>query len=234
MSKLLELIDTVRSIPSKERHADNVGALSKLCEAVERGTAELANCHATARNAAAVMARDEFSGVGTATAKVARSARLLRRDLEVKPAESWSKRGDDLMMTITEQLAGAKKLLRDRWRAFVDATKRDYGALARAGREAKLPGAVGLENTLQKFEAAASNAPSTAAAAERVKQDLELIRKAIRELGLTGEVGSFMVAAAEAGANPQDLYKPEIRDFLDARPDIWRLLSVQLRGGAAR
>ncbi|MHC2088759.1 hypothetical protein [Methylobacterium sp. CM6244] len=228
MSKLLDLVAKLESIPTKERHADVVGGLTKLCEAVERGAADATDLLSAARNATAVTGRDEYAAVGIAAQRVVGPARRMRRNVERKPEEAWSKRGDDLMITIGDGVRAARKALRDRWQAFVDTTKRDYGVLAGVGHEARLAGAAGLSSALQAFDTAATSPPTTAAAAQKVRERLEALRTAVRDLGLEGEAGRFMVAAAEGRADPRDLYKPAVIAFLDSHPGVWDLLRVKL------
>jgi hypothetical protein len=138
------------------------------------------------------------------------------------------------MITINERVGVARKALRERWRAFVEVTKRDYGVLERAGREAQLGGAAGLESALLAFDSVANIPPPTTGAAQKVREHLEALRIAVRDLGLAGEVGDFMVAAAEGRADPRDLYKPSVKEFLDGRPEVWRLLTVKLQARSSR
>ncbi|MGU3656006.1 hypothetical protein [Methylobacterium fujisawaense] len=228
MSRLLELVGQLKGIPAKEMHADKVGGLTRLCEAVEKGAAELATQAATARYATAVVGREDFGAVAAAAAKVTPPTARLRKALGRSPGEVTPARADELMVRIGDQVSAGRKALRDRWKAFADATSRDYGALAKAGRDARLRGAEGLEEALRAFGTAAANAPANAAAARRVRERRDALRTSVRDLGLEDEVGAFMVAAAEGRADPRDLYNPAVKGFLDARPEVWRLLRVTL------
>jgi len=228
MSKLLKLVEHLESIPQKERHANIVGALVILCRSVEEGTASLKDIASAARNASTIIGRDELAAVKSAIGKTVRPARKLRKAIERRPEEALSPRADEVMTIVNEQVRSSKKALNDKWRVFVDGTKRDYGALASVGREARLTGAANLAFALQAFETATNALPTTAVSAQKVRDRLDGLKGAVRDLGLEGDVGVFMVAAAEGRADPQDLFKPSVKAFLDSRPEVWRLLKIKL------
>jgi hypothetical protein len=228
MSRVKALAADLRALPEKERRKNLVGLLGRMQQNVEEAAATLADATVTAAHAAEFIEPAVASTVRDHAVKAARQAVQLQRLLTDYDNVAMNGPVDDAVSKIAEWAKASRKAVRDRWRAWIEERAQGYDALAGAAEQARLPGRGEMRQSVERFKSAGSQPPATATAALKVRADQDALKTAIEQLGIQGVVGEFLVAASQGRGDPKHLLRQEVAAFLDANPDLWRLLQVKL------
>lgn len=228
MSSIKVLAADLRALPEKVRRQNLVGLLGRMQQHVDEAAATLADATVSAAHAAEFIGPAITSAVQDSTARAARQAAQLRRLLGSFDNIAMNGPADAAVTAIANLAKASRKDVRDRWRAWIEERAQGYDALAGAAEQAQLPGRGEMRKAVERFKLAVSQPPATATAALKVRADQDALKAAIEQLGIQGVVGEFLVAASQGRGDPKHLVRQEVAAFLDANPDLWRLLRVTL------
>jgi hypothetical protein len=226
MTKLQELRTNILAIPDKRMRSDFVGTLRQYCEKARTSRTALENAIRGQNQIAYVFEADLSDSISKASKAISTAKNLASR--VSKDPKIIQGRGTDTSIANISSLAdSALSDLKSQWRKLLLGRIRTFRSLVEAAEEAKLQGGLRLRNLLDSMEERANNPPFSHEQAEATKQQLDDLVRSISAIGLEGEVGAFLISAANGSANPQALYNPEVKEFID-RHDLWRMLRVKL------
>ena len=227
MNRLQDLRCNILAIPDKRKRSDFVGRLRQYSKMVQNARIDLEKTICGQKHIAHVFFDADLSGSSNRTLKAISTARNLANKV-TKDLEAITRRStENSVANIISLAESSLNELKIQWKKLVLGRSRTYQNLVEAAKEANLEGSMRLKNMLSSIEEKAANLPLTLDQAERIKQQLSDLVKSISELGLEGEVGDFLIRAAEGSADPKELYKPAVKEFIE-RHDLWRLLRVRL------
>jgi hypothetical protein len=115
----------------------------------------------------------------------------------------------------------------DEWGGLIRQFLENYQTLVNTSVTLRLPGSKGLRDSVARLANAINEPPKDDDTANTVKNEIEGLTRSVQSLGLRGSAGVFLSAAANGAGNPRDLYRSEVRDFID-KNDLWPLLKVKL------
>jgi hypothetical protein len=227
MSRIQDLIHRLEVIPEKEKKANHLGQMITIRDKLR----ESASNADTLRRAASALSGVEGAAfvdrASEALAAASTSAEKLKTRIAAG-ADFDRGKADGVLTHINEKLEGGTSAVTKGWRLLIDEKSRRYAPLAAAAMRASMPGAAGLQTAIVELEAWRDAPPQTAQAADEFNANASALPIAIANLGLEGPAGVFMVQASKGQAKAKDLLSQEVRDFLDANPAIWSMLTVGL------
>jgi hypothetical protein len=227
MTRLQGLRANILAIPDKRMRSDFVGTLRQYCEKVQKSRAMLENAVHGQKQAVYVFHDADVSESNTKASKAISAAKNLAEKIGKDFTLVQGKGTDKSVVTISDLAEASLNELKSQWRKLVLGRTRTFQTLVQAAKEANLEGSEMLRILLSSIEGKATIPPTTFEQAEEIKRQLDDLSKSISDIGLEGEVGAFLISAAKGTADPQALYKPAVKEFIE-RHDLWRLLRVSL------
>lgn len=129
--------------------------------------------------------------------------------------------------SLREYADAAQKTLRNQWQSLVNHEIEKYGRLAAAAKHLGSARADALQRAIGLLRGFLTQPPQTADAAGLAKAALDTLIQTVRELGLEGAAGAFLIAAGGSGASLRDFEKEGVRDFIE-KWKLWKLFNVKL------
>lgn len=227
MINLQKLKKKILDIPEKRKRSDFVGTLRQYQEKVQKSRVKLERAINGQRMATFVFHEADLAeSIGKAL-KASATAKKLAEKIRNDSEHVQGKGADKSVTLIWEYAETSLNELKSQWKKLVRGKTRTFQALVEAAKEANLEGNQRLRMLLSFIEEKATTPPTTEGQAEAIKRQIEELSQSISEIGLEGEVGDFLIRATDGIANPQSLFKPEVKDFIE-RHGLWNLLKVRL------
>lgn len=227
MPNLVSLKDKIMSIPSKRKRSDLVGKLRQYSEKMKKADNFLEKAVNGRKQSLYVFPESDFSESAGKVAKASRIAGNILTKLSSDTNVIEKTRTDTFLANIFDLADSSYALLKRQWKDLIQGQVVTFESLVTAAKEAKLEGSIRLESLLLSTKDRAQNPPATLEEAKKIKQELDALVKAVSDLGLEGEGGKFLVNAAAGKGDPQALYIPEVKQFIE-RFKLWHLLQVKI------
>jgi len=227
MSNLLSLKDKILSITGKRQRSDLVGKLRQYSEKMKKANNLLEKEVNGRKQSLYVSPESDFSESAGKVAKASRIAGNISTKLSSDPNVIEKKTTDTSLVNISDLADSSHTILKNQWKNLIQGQVATFESLVTAAKEAKLEGSIRLESLLLSIKGRAQNPPATREEAEKIRQELDALIKTVSELGLEGEVAKFLVNAAAGKGDPQALYIPEVKQFIE-RFNLWHLLQVKI------
>lgn len=219
------IAEALKALPAKTRNKNLVGNLDRFAKIAEQARDTL-----TLSLQGAVRVKLIFADAATdkvivkldsAQKKAKACVRELTQSLDAVVKPSFETR----LIEIKDHAAGSTRPLLEMWHKCIDEAMRPYQKLAQVVQVRQLEGADALASAVARIQEARTQTPTTNQDAIALKALIDGLPSVVRSLGLTGRVGTFLVAVAEGTGSPRDLERTEIREFLD-RYGLWDTLRV--------
>ena len=215
----------LESLPEKEQRKELVGDLRKFTRSAEQACASLGEAFAIASLVQDVFPDTEFRQLHEKAADAARTARACHKklgaDIHVVSKDSFDKQ----IVAIKEYSTAGSNSVPGIWQKRLTAHLDAYQRIAEAAQVARVPGSEPLEAMLKELHARQLVPPRNTADASELTRKVGGLAQTIQELGLTGKIRDFLIAASNAQARAQDLEEPDIREWL-TRYQLWDILRV--------
>jgi hypothetical protein len=224
MNRLQQLQQKLEAIPSKRKQSTLVSALARYSSRVGAAAATLAQS-----TESEIHVRTVFPDLVTGSAeenrgKAKRVAVRLEKRLSSNIHAVEDSRTDSEVSDLTSYASKAEESVRTRWKGALTTKLQGYEALVTAASQAGLSGDRTAMMALTYLKAQ-TDPPATIAAVESIRASLEKLTESVADLGLEGEAGKFLVAAAGGRGDPRALQKPEVQRFIEQH-NLWHLLVV--------
>lgn len=227
MNDLQRLKVDILSIPDKRKRSDFVGTLRQYSEKVQKARANLENVVQGQKHVEHVFPENGLSDCVSKASKAISTAKNLITKLTRNPNVIQAKATDTAIANIGSLADSSINDLRTQWKKLLIGKLRTFLSIVEAAEEAKLQGSSKLRNLLDSLKERANTPPFSCEQAEEVKRQLEDLVNSISDIGLEGEVGDFLINAANGSADPRTLFDPVVKDFVE-RHNLWHLLRVRL------
>jgi hypothetical protein len=225
------IAEALIGLPAKTRNKNLVGNLRRFSEIAEQSRDTLALSIRGAARVKLVFPDAQLASLVDKLLNAQKKARTCVRDvsqtIEAVAKPSFEAR----LIEIKDHGAGSVRPVLDTWQRRLDDAIRPYEKVARIVEERRLEGSEAFMTVLINIRAARTQTPPTDADALAIKRLIDGLPGVVRSLGLTGRVGTFLVAVAEGTGPARELDVAEIREFLD-RYELWDALRVGF--GASR
>jgi hypothetical protein len=225
MSRLSDLTAKVASIPAKITESTIVGQLKHYSEKTAEAADKLDRATRGRSFAVLVFPHGDFSNISEKTAKATQAARVIKEN-----AFNLSTIGklDSHFAQLTDCASSAESTLKNQWKTMVKSRSDDYTKLVDVIVRIQLAPGPALRIALGRFSSLAEKPPLSLEAARSAKGALDAVVDKIREIGLAGEAGTFLIDVVAGRGDLKAIGKPDVRSFLD-RYDLWTILKVALR-----
>jgi hypothetical protein len=227
MNRLKRLHQKLKAIPSKRKRSTLVIALAQHASRAARASAALSQSAESETHV-----RTLFPDLGAGSAeenrtKARRVALRLRKRLVADIHAVENTKTDSDVADLGEYASKAEESVRNRWRSALAAKLQGYEALVKAASDFGLSKDRTPVITLAHLQGQ-TEPPATREAAIAIQDSMKRLTRSVAELGLEGEAGAFLVAAANGRGDPRALQNPVVRDFIEQR-DLWHLLVVKFQ-----
>ena len=227
LNRIQELKARIESIPEKRNKKKLVATLAEYCKKTSSAAEVISQSIERRGYARHVFMDEDFNKVMARARTASTDAKHVRGKLQENLHAVQEKKIDDRIADIVNNASRARKELNERWEQILTSRVQGFDKLVQATTKAKMRGSKILEKTLSEVKSHVSVPPISAESARKVKADLDLLVKSVKDLGLEGKPGEFLKDAAEGRGNPQALYEKEVRKFV-ADNNLWALLHVNL------
>ena len=114
------------------------------------------------------------------------------------------------------------------WRAHVSKALARYKNILNVASNANLSGANEMSAELVAIESDFKNIPETANEIRLFEQRISEFPKYISTLGLSSKIEDFLKKASSTGADPNLLYDPEVKEFLQSNPGLLAQMRLKI------
>jgi hypothetical protein len=218
------------SLPEKSKQAKRIESARQYLTKL-RQHAEAVRVTRSGRLSAPLVFEDvSLAKVDDHLKAVARAARRLHKRLSEDGSRIAETKTSDTVADIGSSCQAAEKSLSSTWTDELAKVVNRYEKLIAALQRLRLGRAEELALALQRLKNNATRPPYQKDRATSLRTDVDSLANAITMLGLTGPLGTFLTRAAErtVGADPRDLFKPEVKEFFE-KNDLWPMLVVTLK-----
>jgi hypothetical protein len=226
-SRIQELKLRVESIPQKRGRTKLVGTLTQFIQKTDTAGDTIVQSVEQREHARQVFNDDNFSKVVERVKATAADAKRVRTALSKDLNAVVDRKIDERIADISINASKTRKELNDKWAQLLESKIEGFEKLVQATAKAGMKGSKNLQSILVALKGKVGAAPVSAQSGIKIKSDLDLLVKAVKDLGLEGKPGKFLTQAAEGQGNPQSLYDPEVKQFISDN-DLWTLLNVKL------
>lgn len=239
MSKLTNLVERLKALPERKRLRNASQTMKVFRDRIVESGGNLKRAIETCRAVGSIVGDDQTLSVMIHVKKASRKASTLlkrlspiglddRYDTEAIVATVIAKKSDNTVTEIGEHTKQASKEIKEIWQVQLEERVAPYRQLCIVAQRLPVRGGDALAATLHRLDSQKTEPPSTTAAAESLKKDIETLKTSIETLGLQGEAGKFLIRAAEGQGDPRALFKDEVKSFFENDPKLWKLLRVTL------
>jgi len=218
------------SLPEKSKQAKRIESARQYLTKLRQHSQAVRLTRSGRLSAPVVFEDVNLSKVDDCLKALARAARRLHKRLSEDGGRIAESKTSETVADIGSSCLAAEKSLSNTWTEELAAVLNRYDKLIAALQQLRLTGAEELSLALRRLKENATRPPYENDRAVSVRADVDALANAIAMLGLTGPLGTFLTRAAEriAGADPRDLFKPEVKEFFD-KNDLWSMLTVTLK-----
>lgn len=228
MTRLSELVERLNQLPEQKKRKRLNTRVETLTGKVNDANSKL-SAASRMRNCAQIVFPDEvFNVTAKAVRAASRQAAGLKDKLQGDFDEVNSDGTEKKVIRLGDKAKEADDGICRAWPSLMQRQTQPYEALANVATKLNLRGSTALASTMQRLAGCAARPPATDSAAESIRSDLEGLRKSIEKLGLKGEAGQFLIKASQGSADPQDLFKEEVKAFFDDQK-LWGLIAVKTK-----
>lgn len=227
MNHLQSLRADILSIPDKRKRSNFVGTIRQYSDRAKKSRDSLKNAVHGQKHVALIFPENGLLDSVNKASKAISTARSLVGKVSRDPNAIQGKAADTAIANIASLADSSLNDLRTQWKRLVLGKIQAFQSLVKAAEEAKLQGSSKLRTLIDSLGERANTPPYSIEQAEIVKQQLDDLVTSLSAIGLEGEVGIFLIDAAKGSANPQALFDPVVKEFVE-RHDLWRLLRVKL------
>ena len=231
MPLLTDIKDQLEKLPKKKQRKNLAGSMEKYGGLVAASAASLKHSVDRVAFARTVFPEEDFAKVLARVRQAAALAARLKKRL-VEDIQVVAKNASEQDVTrLGEHAKAAASALKERWQTLLSehiAPHEKLVGVVRGIPELAPKGGAKLGELLDELRLQVARVPASQAEADSVQASLDDLPRVIENLGLEGEVGEFLVQAASGQGDPENLYRPAIRDFFKGR-DLWGLLRVKIR-----
>ena len=217
--------ESLTSLPAKAKNKSLIGRLQQFSQKAVKTKAALSTAIEGAERLSVVFPDAEVGSLTPKVTTIKRKAKLALRDLTADLEAVSKPLFETKMIEMDETASGALKPVQDLWQKKVDESVAPFNSLAQAVSDLKLQGGDALKQHLNVLASAKDRLPSNDAEARAIKARIDALPSIVGTLGLTGEVGTFLISVAANNGSVVQLEQPEVREFL-TRYDLWHSLKV--------
>jgi hypothetical protein len=227
MNRLERLHEKLEAIPSKRKRSTLVNALAQHSSRTARASATLSQSLESETHVRTLFPDLAAGSAEENRAKARRIALRLKKRLAADIHAVENTKTDSDVADLAEYASKAEESVRNRWRSALTAKLQGYEALVKAASDLGLSKDRTPVITLAHLQGQ-TDPPATREAANAIQDSMERLTRSVAELGLEGEAGEFLVAAANGRGDPRALQRQVVRDFLEQR-NLWHLLVVKFQ-----
>lgn len=227
MNRLKKLRADILSIPDKRMRSDFVGTLQQYCDRIQKARSTLEIAVNGQSQVVSVFPESDLSDSIDKASKAISTARNLATKVDKDPKVISGKAVENSLANISSLADSSLNSLKIQWKKLVQGKIRAFKSLIGAAEEANIHGSIKLRMLLDSLEEKATTPPSSREQVKATKQQVEDLVNSIIDIGLEGEVGAFLISAANGLGDPRILFKPAVKEFVE-RHNLWGLLRVRL------
>jgi hypothetical protein len=225
---LNEIKSKLEALPEERKKAARINSVRHYHKLVEAHADTLSRAVTSRRLVPQVFKGADLAKADEQIDKAGRAAARLHRSLTADMAKITADSVTKLMTTLGTHIEAAERACSTEWRRQVDAITGQYRQLVQALMELDRNIGSASHGIIERLVARQSTPPASDADAARLRADAAALAQSINNTGLQGEVGKFVTAALSRGADPRDLDKPAIRQFIE-KHDHWDLFAIHFR-----
>lgn len=227
MPKLLEIKSRIERLPQLQKQQRNNARVVAFKKRVETSFCDIKEC---------VLHRDccrvVFPGVKLKkTVEAVKQSKLQAQRLIEKLKADFDAieltETDKKITRIGERNAEAKDEIKKLWRKQIEEEFRPLLPLVEIVGEASLPGHEGISAHMKRLQDISATPPITTEKAAEIRSGLDSLKASLAELELEGPGGEFLKKAVKGTANPKEVLKKEVREFLDEK-ELWDILTIRV------
>ena len=155
-----------------------------------------------------------------------RDAKKIKEDITSDAQNILKTATSNAVIRITEAHKNANRICLERWNSFIENRKRKWSNLVNVVNKLPNTGGTEFKNAFDNLTNHV-NIPQTKAEIQKIQDFREELNSGVAKLGLEGEPGKFLEAAAKGDATISELDKSEVREFLD-QYDLWNSFKIKL------
>jgi hypothetical protein len=117
--------------------------------------------------------------------------------------------------------------VREAW-SGVQSRADGFREIARISEQAGVGEAQKLQAAIRNYSSAVQTPPGSQAELQSIKKLERQLEESVASIGLTGNVKSFLLEAAQGHASARDVLSEEVAAFLERNPGLWGRLRIRL------
>jgi hypothetical protein len=223
-----KLIEEVRHLPEVEDRRALLQRYEQISDGVKSATERFRQALLASQAWTMLVAGEPSPDISAAREALRKAAKDLRQFIEEQRVSRSSQRDEKLVTAMKDGSKDCLDRLNKAWQQHFEQRTSGYRQLADAAQDAALPGAATMQHAVIRLERLVAQLPASSDIVALIAAALEEIRGAIERLGLEGRAGKFLIEAARTGASIEQLFDPEVKQFLDTNAGLRRLLKVRL------
>ena len=234
MTAMNDLVERMKSLPSKRKLKDVVEYLSTYRDRVEKSRVRLCEVTRVLQAVERISGDAKLAKARTDAKQAATKARKLRRELTQAKSDDEivdsikRKATENAVIAIDDLTAAASREARDQWRRDLEGRLKPFTELRDVAVQCGLPGGAELSRFLKLLENRLGSPPDSVVDADSIQATMNEARQALGQLGIEGKTGEFLKAAASGKGDPRKLFDAEVKTYFDERK-LWDLLRVSFR-----
>jgi hypothetical protein len=234
MTAMNDLVERMKSLPSKRKLKDVVEYLSTYRDRVEKSRVRFSEVTRVLQAVERISGDAKLAKARSDSKQASSKARKLRRELTQAKSDDEiiesirRKATENAVIAIDELTAAASREARDQWRRDLERRLKPFIELRDVAVQCGLPGGIELSRVLTLLEARLDSPPQTVDDADAIQATMNNARQALGQLGIEGKTGEFLKAAASGKGDPRMLFDAEVEAYFDQR-NLWGLLQVSFR-----
>jgi hypothetical protein len=228
MTAIDRLIEEIQHLPDAENRRALLGRYGEISQRIVEATQRYRQATLALNTLTTLAPTEPQPDIKASREALVRDARSLRSFMEEGRVTGSSKRDESLVTAIDDKTKLCLRTLTDAWNRYFQARIAGYRQLADAADKAELPGKGGMQRAVRNLERLVQGLPVSEDIGQVVAAAIDDVHSAIHQLGVQGRAGQFLIEATGAGASPDMLGEPEVKQFLDTQVALKRLLKVKL------
>jgi hypothetical protein len=227
-TRLDRLIAELRGLPDLDNRQSIVGRLRAIKMRIDVATRQVNQAKLGRSGLKSIAGSGTGSNDNSTFKKLEEATQDLLDFVRNGRVTPGSKRDETLTTNIADAADRLFKSANVDWTDYFAERNDGFCKLASAATEANLNGARDLENAVEALTRLTQTIPLSPEGVSTAGEALAKVREAIKDLGLEGRAGQFLVAAVQEVATLEMVQAEEVQRFLLAHSAIAKMLRVRL------
>lgn len=234
MTAMNDLVERMKSLPSKRKLKDVVEYLSTYRDRVEKSRVRFSEVTRVLQAVERISGDAKLAKARSDAKQAATKARKLRRELTQAKSDDEiidsikRKATENAVIAIDDLTAAASREARDQWRRDLERRLKPFTELSDVAVQCGLPGGAELNRVLVLLQTRLDSPPQNVEDADAIQTTMNEARQALGQLGIEGKAGEFLKTAASGKGDPRKLFDAEVKAYFD-KENRWDLLRVSFR-----